>query len=263
MRFRAAILLLLCAPLCGCRYRGAVMAEDHLTAGNQAVARKAWDSARREFAAAAAARPSSAALDARIGLIYEQAGRRDEAAPWLKRALELQPRQPWSVPVALMTCLDASGRSAEAEDVLLTALRVHRRDALALNNIGYICADRGVHLQAATRLLRRAVELAPEMGTFVDSLGWCYYRQGKFDDALRLLTRAAELGPPDAEILYHRGMARLALGDSRGAAQDFTRALSANPTLTPAYQALKALTPPESREPPPSASTPAAPLMEQ
>ena len=264
MRLRCAILLALLAPLCGCGYRRAVIAEDHLAAGSAYVAKEAWNAARREFAAAAAARPKSAALEARIGLTYDQAGRCREAIPWLRRALERQPRQPWPVPAALITCLERAGRSDEAEQVLRDALVTYRDNAIALNNIGYMAADRGVHLEEAARLLRRALALAPEAGFILDSLGWCYFRQGRLDDALELLGRAARSETGNAEVRYHLGMVEQALGDTRAAAAEFGAALSLDPTFTRAYQALTGLGPGVAPPPAPAPTpTPTAPLMEQ
>jgi len=263
MRLFAFILVALLLPLSGCGYRRAVMAEDHFNAGNQAIAKRAWEQAGREFAAAAEARPDSAALRARIGLAYEQAGRCGDAVPWLQEALDLQPRQSWLVRIALVTCLERIGRPRESEAVLRGALEVYRRrsDAVTLNNIGYTIADRGLHLDTAERLLRRAVEFEPDAGFIVDSLGWCAYKQDRLDEALSLMTRAAAL-EPSAEVLYHLGMVQAALGDPQAAAEQFGGALSMDPTYTPAFDALMALQPPDV-EKPPATPVPSGPIMEQ
>ena len=54
-------------------------------------------------------------------------------------------------------------------------------------------------------MLRRAVDLRPEDGYIVDSLGWAYYRLGRFEDAMRELERAIELKPSDPVINDHLG----------------------------------------------------------
>ena len=247
---RALIVMVLAlAPLSGCGYRRAVIAEDHLAAGSRALAAHRWTTASREFSASAALRPGSGQLRARIGLAYEQAGRCGDAIAWLQEAVELQPRQPAVVRVALLTCLEHEGRAQEAGRLLRDALVTYRDDALALNELGYIAADRGIHLDAAARLLRRAAALArgkPYEGVIVDSLGWCYYRQGRFRDALPLMTRAARRAS-SAEVLYHLGMVHRALGDLPAADTQFSAALSLDPAFAPAYQALMA---PAAAQPP-------------
>jgi len=257
-------LALMLAPLAGCAgYRRAVIAEDHLAAGADAIQRRAWEEAGREFAAAAAARPDAGHLYARIGLAYQRAGRWREAIPWLEQGLELQSAQPWHVRLALMTCLEQARRFDDAEQVLRDALDAYFNDPVALNNLAYTAADRGMYLETAARLLRRAVQLAPDAGFIVDSLGWCYYQQGKLDRALALLTRAARLDDSNPEVLYHLGMALRAQGETQAAAEQFSAALTLNPSFTQAHKALTALAPePEGR---PSRATPTSPRrdMEQ
>ncbi len=78
-------------------------------------------------------------------------------------------------------------------------------DARAYNFLGFSFADRGVRLQEALSLLRKANRLAPQEGYITDSLGWVHYRLGNLGKAERLLRKARELAPEDAEILSHLG----------------------------------------------------------
>src|SRR5262249_17735800 len=55
------------------------------------------------------------------------------------------------------------------------------------------------------RMIQRAVEQRPDDGYIVDSLGWAYYRTGKFDEATKNLERAVELKPEDPTINDHLG----------------------------------------------------------
>ena len=40
-----------------------------------------------------------------------------------------------------------------------------------------------------TNSITRALEIKPDDGYIIDSLGWVYYRQGKYDLALKTLRR--------------------------------------------------------------------------
>jgi len=51
-------------------------------------------------------------------------------------------------------------------------------------------ADEGVKLEEAVTLIRKAVEMEPENGAFIDSLGWAYFKLGRLDEALAELLRA-------------------------------------------------------------------------
>ena len=66
-------------------------------------------------------------------------------------------------------------------------------------------AERGIRLDEAIDLIRKALELEPENGYYIDSLGWAFFQQGRYNEALRELKRAVELtrGKEDAVIYDH------------------------------------------------------------
>ena len=64
-------------------------------------------------------------------------------------------------------------------------------------------------------MLHRAVELRPEDGFIVDSLGWAYFRLGDYDKAVTYLERAVELEPGDPVINDHLGDAYWRVGPAR------------------------------------------------
>jgi tetratricopeptide (TPR) repeat protein len=80
-----------------------------------------------------------------------------------------------------------------------------RERALVLNYLGYSLVDQHLKLDEALDMLRRAVELRPRDGYITDSLGWAFYRLGRYDDAARELERAMELRPSDPVINDHLG----------------------------------------------------------
>jgi tetratricopeptide (TPR) repeat protein len=80
-----------------------------------------------------------------------------------------------------------------------------RERALVLNYLGYSLVDQHLKLDEGLDMLRRAVELRPRDGYITDSLGWAYYRLGRYDDAARELERAMELRPSDPVINDHLG----------------------------------------------------------
>ena len=64
-----------------------------------------------------------------------------------------------------------------------------------LTTISATCGLNAVKTSKGSQLIRRALELDPGNGAYVDSLGWLYFKQGKFQEALTELLRAAELLP--------------------------------------------------------------------
>jgi tetratricopeptide (TPR) repeat protein len=86
-------------------------------------------------------------------------------------------------------------------------------------------AERGINLDEALTLIQKALELDPDNGYFIDSLGWVYYQQGRYADALRELERAAERAKDDPEIFDHLGDAYLKNGKVEEAIAAWERAL--------------------------------------
>ena len=78
-------------------------------------------------------------------------------------------------------------------------------------------------------MIERAVELRPNDGYIVDSLGWVLYRLGDFPRAARQLERAVELRPQDPTINDHLGDAYWRVGRSAEARFQWRRALSLDP----------------------------------
>lgn len=78
---------------------------------------------------------------------------------------------------------------------------------------------------------------------YVDGPLAAYYHTGRYQDVINLadLTLSGMNRPVLEEVLYWRGMARAALGDSNGAVEDLRRAYSLNPNATPAGEALRQL----------------------
>jgi tetratricopeptide (TPR) repeat protein len=104
------------------------------------------------------------------GIAYERLKRWPEAEPNFKKALELYPDQPQ-----------------------------------VLNYLGYSWVDMNIHLDEGLAMIRKAVDLRPDDGYIVDSLGWAYYRLGRYDDAVSELEHAVELKSADATINDHLG----------------------------------------------------------
>lgn len=93
----------------------------------------------------------------------------------------------------------------KAEADLSEALKLSPDQPFVLNYLGYSWIDQGKNLDRAMEMIRKAVELRPEDGYIVDSLGWAHFRLGNYKDAVSELERAIELRPEDPVINDHLG----------------------------------------------------------
>ena len=66
-------------------------------------------------------------------------------------------------------------------------------------------------------MIQRAVAARPDDGYITDSLGWVFYRLGRYDEAVVEMERAAELMPVDPVINDHLGDVYWAVGRKREA----------------------------------------------
>jgi Flp pilus assembly protein TadD len=76
---------------------------------------------------------------------------------------------------------------------------------MVLNYLGYSWVDQGLNLDEAFKMLRRAVELRPDDGYIVDSLGWAHFKLGQYDEAAETLEKAISLKPADPVLNDHLG----------------------------------------------------------
>ena len=114
----------------------------------------------------------------------------------------------------------------QAEQSFRQVLQLNPSNSMALNYLGYMLADRNVHLEEALTLIKHAVELDPQNGAYLDSLGWAYFRLGNYDQAEENLRRAADKTPTDATVQDHMAELYSKTGKLKLAAMHWERALA-------------------------------------
>jgi tetratricopeptide (TPR) repeat protein len=120
---------------------------------------------------------------------------------------------------------DEANDHDKAIDQMLQAIELNPKNAAALNYLGYTYADMGVKLDEAEQLIRRAIQLEPNDGFYIDSLGWVYFKRGDYPRAIEYLERASELAGEDPTIVEHLGDAYSKTGRSDSAMQSYREAL--------------------------------------
>jgi len=125
--------------------------------------------------------------------------------------------------------LERSGQWKPSETDLLHALELKPEQPLVLNYLGYSWIDRGENLERGLKMIEKAVELRPEDGYIVDSLGWAHYRLGEYSSAVEYLEKAIELVPEDPTINDHLGDAYWQSGRPSEARFQWRRALQFGP----------------------------------
>ena len=112
-----------------------------------------------------------------------------------------------------------------AEAAFRKVLDANPKNASALNYLGYMLADRNVRLPEALKLIGEAVELDPNNGAYLDSLGWVYFRMGDLDQAENYLERAIEKFSKDPTVHDHLGDVYFRQGRIKEAIAQWERSL--------------------------------------
>ncbi len=145
-----------------------------------------------------------------ISTLYGQAKRGTDAVNAAKKALEIANQmqvEQWqkianlNLATAQHTAKDFAGSEATLRGILKTT----PNDATALNNLGYFLLERNERAPEALGLILKAVKIEPTNSSFLDSLGWAYFKMNKFDEAEKYLLEASRRDPTSATIHDHLG----------------------------------------------------------
>jgi len=109
------------------------------------------------------------------------------------------------------------GEHAKSEEQIRLVLEMDPDAPLANNKLGYQMAVRNVNLDEAERMIRRAIDVErtirrdadddDEKASYLDSLGWVLFRQGKLSEAREWLEKTIALpdGADDPTVWDHLG----------------------------------------------------------
>lgn len=188
--------------------------------------------ATEHLSAVVAANPKNQEALTALGNLQRSRKLFDDATATYTRVLDLQPKpekSQWLLYYYRGIANERRKNWPAAEADLKKALELNPDQPLVLNYLGYSWVDQGINLDDAFRMLRRAVDLRQRDGYIVDSLGWAYYRLGRYDDAVHELEKAVDLKPSDPVINDHLGDAYWRVGRKLEAQFQWNHARDLNP----------------------------------
>lgn len=198
-----------------------------------------------------------------LGLALCKSGRFDEGIVWMRRSLELAPRNrgfatnyanllfefrqseeaeaiyrqlvaedpaqqfAWK---NLGVLLLEKGDLVGAEESARQALTLNEQDAVAHNVLGCVLRQRRA-IDEAIVALRRAVELAPAVSDYALNLALALSDVGRFDEALPLYETAIRLNPDSVSAYTSLGLVSFIQGRMDVAAAAYAKGLAIDPTF--------------------------------
>ncbi len=142
-----------------------------------------------------------------ISSLYSQAKRGREAVEAVNQAVTAaqSPDRKEIAKLTLATVQQSAGDFQSAETTLREILKQSPENPIALNNLGYFLTERGAKLDEALDLIKKAVALNPTNPSYLDSLGWAYFKLGQLDEAEKYLKNALRIDDSSSTINEHLG----------------------------------------------------------
>jgi len=152
----------------------------------------------------------SAAVHAALATLYLSQEKNGRAIREFEASIDIVRKEP--LQAAILTprfyfwfgvALDQDKQADRAVEMFETSIELDPQYADALNYLAYLWASRGIRLDEALRHIQAALAIDPGNAAYLDTLGWIYYQQGSYADALKFLQQADTLRPDDPEIREH------------------------------------------------------------
>jgi len=178
----------------------------------------------------------------RLGIIYTRAKSWNDALEALTKAEQLSTKPDDKAAVEYLIgdlyqhqkMFDQA--EAEFRKVLAATSPTDPQSAATLNYLGYMNADRGVRLEESLNYIKQALSFEPTNGAYLDSLGWAYFKLGKYEQAEENLTKAESHMSKDPTVQEHLGDLYQKTGRLKLAAAHWDRAVQEWNRMVPAEQ---------------------------
>ena len=168
-----------------------------------------------------------------LGDVLRINGNQKEAIKYYSEAIKNLPKiqnNHWMLFYARGISYEQNGQWDLAEKDFLKALDLSQNHYMVLNYLGYSWLKQGKNTEQAFGLIVDAYNQAPQDGNIVDSLGWAFYRIGKYPQAVQYLEKASELEASNPVISEHLGDAYWMAGRKNEARFQWRHALDLKDT---------------------------------
>ena len=184
--------------------------------------------ARAAFEAAKTVRPGYAPAELALASLDQREHNWDAARSRLSSVAKGQPRNSLAW-LALANLEYEAGNKRAAQDYYQKVAELDRKNVIALNNYAYLRAESDP--DEALKQAERALELAPDSASVLDTIGWIYHRKGLYEQAVTYLERAmAREATPRRQ--FHLGVSLLKCGRTDAGNRNLSAALQKDPSLT-------------------------------
>lgn len=153
----------------------------------------------------------------------------DKAVDILKKALKIDPSNV-NIMGTLGLIYDSQENWQQCDSIYSAALAVDPDNSIVNNNYAYSLSKRGDKLDKALRMAKKAIELEPYNSSFLDTIGWVYFKLGEYAKAKEYIEKSLEVGGEKPVILDHLADTEYKLGNKEKAIELWKKASELAPT---------------------------------
>lgn len=161
-------------------------------------------------------RPGDLTALSGYGIVLSLLNENEEAAKYLGRAVTLAPDN-----VDLLGSLglvyNNMHNDAMSDSLYQRALDIDSTNALVNNNFAYALSERGIRLDDALRMIKIAIAADSSNSSYLDTMGWVYFKLKKYDLAKQYIEKAIKHGGESATTLEHLGDIEFSMGNRKRA----------------------------------------------
>jgi tetratricopeptide (TPR) repeat protein len=159
-----------------------------------------------------------------LGNIYADAQRYEDAVDVLTVGYKKFPQQSRLL-FLLGVYQEKAGDLDGCIDSMRQVIAKDPQNSSAYNYLGYLFAEKKENLEEAESLIKRALQLKPDDGFYLDSLGWVYFQKGDYKNAQPILEKAVAKEPKEGAIIEHLADLFKAKGELDKALKAYEQAL--------------------------------------
>ena len=148
-----------------------------------------------------------------LGLCYSRIKMSDEAISFYNRALIIRPNS-INVLHSIAILYDEIGEWVKSDKIYDQLIKNNPNDAQAYNNYAYSLVERNKDLQRALSYAKKAVKLEPENPSYLDTIGWAYYKMNDIKKARAFIEQSIEIEGDNSVVLEHLGDILMKSNDS-------------------------------------------------
>ncbi len=180
------------------------------------------------YAAGTRVLPEDGGLWSWLGVALQQQNKNREAIAAFLKAIEYDPVNINALS-SLPVIYESEGDFKRSDSIYTVALERLPGNALLLNNFAYSLSERSLRLKEAEEMARKALQKEPDNSSYLDTMGWIYFKLGDYRQAEKYILLALEKGDVSAVVLEHMGDIYVKLNMPQKARDYYMKALELDP----------------------------------